>query len=409
MFRHSGSVLIPCGDVQIRQVDTVRPLSLLSISLEVMSQEIEIGLGKKGRLAYSLDDVAIVPSRRTRDPQDVSTSWQVDAYEFDVPVIGAPMDSVTSPATAIAMGKMGALDVLDLEGLWTRYDDPQPLLDEIAQLPADQATGRIQQIYAEPIKPELIVQRLHEIRDAGVTVAGALSPQRTQDYYSTVLDAGVDLFVIRGTVVSAEHVSKNHEPLNLKKFIYDLDVPVIVGGAANYTAALHLMRTGAAGVLVGFGGGAVSANRNTIGVHAPMATAIADVAEARRDYMDESGGRYVQVIADGSMGDSGSFVKAFALGADAVMLGSPLARAEEAPGQGMHWGTEARHQTLPRGFRTNVGTVGSLESVLFGPSHQADGTTNFIGALRRAMATTGYVDLKSFQRCSVTVAPRSTR
>ena len=387
----------------------MRPLSLLSISLEVMSQEIEIGLGKKGRLAYSLDDVAIVPSRRTRDPQDVSTSWQVDAYEFDVPVIGAPMDSVTSPATAIAMGKMGALGVLDLEGLWTRYDDPQPLLDEIAQLPADQATGRIQQIYAEPIKPELIVQRLHEIRDAGVTVAGALSPQRTQDYYSTVLDAGVDLFVIRGTVVSAEHVSKNHEPLNLKKFIYDLDVPVIVGGAANYTAALHLMRTGAAGVLVGFGGGAVSANRNTIGVHAPMATAIADVAEARRDYMDESGGRYVQVIADGSMGDSGSFVKAFALGADAVMLGSPLARAEEAPGQGMHWGTEARHQTLPRGFRTNVGTVGSLESVLFGPSHQADCTTNFIGALRRAMATTGYVDLKSFQRCSVTVAPRSTR
>ena len=387
----------------------MRPLSLLSISLEVMSQEIEIGLGKKGRLAYSLDDVAIVPSRRTRDPQDVSTSWQVDAYEFDVPVIGAPMDSVTSPATAIAMGKMGALGVLDLEGLWTRYDDPKPLLDEIAQLPADQATGRIQQIYAEPIKPELIVQRLHEIRDAGVTVAGALSPQRTQDYYSTVLDAGVDLFVIRGTVVSAEHVSKNHEPLNLKKFIYDLDVPVIVGGAANYTAALHLMRTGAAGVLVGFGGGAVSANRNTIGVHAPMATAIADVAEARRDYMDESGGRYVQVIADGSMGDSGSFVKAFALGADAVMLGSPLARAEEAPGQGMHWGTEARHQTLPRGFRTNVGTVGSLESVLFGPSHQADGTTNFIGALRRAMATTGYVDLKSFQRCSVTVAPRSTR
>ena len=380
-------------------------LSLLSISLENMSQEIEIGLGKKGRLAYSLDDVSIVPSRRTRDPQDVSTSWQVDAYEFDVPVIGAPMDSVTSPATAIALGKMGALGVLDLEGLWTRYDDPQPLLDEIAELPAERATERIQQIYAEPIKPELIVERLHEIRDAGVTVAGALSPQRTQDYYSTVLEAGVDLFVIRGTVVSAEHVSQDHEPLNLKKFIYDLDVPVIVGGAANYTAALHLMRTGAAGVLVGFGGGAVSANRNTIGVHAPMATAIADVAEARRDYMDESGGRYVQVIADGGMGDSGSFIKAFALGADAVMLGSPLARAKEAPGKGMHWGAEARHQTLPRGFRTNVGTVGTLEDIMFGPSHNADGTTNYIGALRRAMATTGYVDLKSFQRCPVTVAP----
>ena len=222
-----------------------------------MSQEIEIGLGKKGRLGYALDDVAIVPSRRTRDPEDVSTSWQIDAYEFDVPVIGAPMDSVTSPATAIAMGKMGALGVLDLEGLWTRYEDPTPLLDEIAGLPADQATERIQQIYAEPVKPELITQRLHEIRAAGVTVAGALSPQRTQQFYSTVVDAGVDLFVIRGTVVSAEHVSSGQEPLNLKKFIYDLDVPVIVGGASNYTAALHLMRTGAAGVLVGFGGGAV--------------------------------------------------------------------------------------------------------------------------------------------------------
>ena len=350
-------------------------LSRGGISLEAMSQEIEIGLGKKGRLAYSLDDVAIVPSRRTRDPEAVSTAWQVDAYEFDVPVIGAPMDSVTSPATAIAMGKLGALGVLDLEGLWTRYENPEPLFEEIASLPAEDATRRIQEIYAEPIKAELITARLHEIRNAGVTVAGSLSPQHVQEFYSTVVGAGVDLFVIRGTVVSAEHVSDGHEPLNLKKFIYDLDVPVIVGGAANYTAALHLMRTGAAGVLVGFGGGAVSATRTTIGVHAPMATAIADVAEARRDYMDESGGRYVQVIADGGMGDSGSFVKALAMGADAVMLGAPLARATEAPGR------------------------------LFGPSHQADGQVNYIGALRRAMASTGYVDVKNFQRCSVVVTP----
>ncbi|BAQ31616.1 inositol-5-monophosphate dehydrogenase [Bifidobacterium scardovii JCM 12489 = DSM 13734] len=380
-------------------------LSRGGISLEAMSQEIEIGLGKKGRLAYSLDDVAIVPSRRTRDPEAVSTAWQVDAYEFDVPVIGAPMDSVTSPATAIAMGKLGALGVLDLEGLWTRYENPEPLFEEIASLPAEDATRRIQEIYAEPIKAELITARLHEIRNAGVTVAGSLSPQHVQEFYSTVVGAGVDLFVIRGTVVSAEHVSDGHEPLNLKKFIYDLDVPVIVGGAANYTAALHLMRTGAAGVLVGFGGGAVSATRTTIGVHAPMATAIADVAEARRDYMDESGGRYVQVIADGGMGDSGSFVKALAMGADAVMLGAPLARATEAPGRGKHWGAEARHQTLPRGYRTDVGTVGSLEQILFGPSHQADGQVNYIGALRRAMASTGYVDVKNFQRCSVVVTP----
>ena len=375
------------------------------ISLGSMSQEIEIGLGKKARLAYALDDVAIVPSRRTRDPQDVSTSWQVDAYEFDIPVIAAPMDSVTSPATAIAMGKLGGLGVLDLEGLWTRYEDPQPLLGEIAALDSAHAIERIQQIYAEPVKPELITQRLHEIRDAGVTVAGALSPQRTQQFYSTVVDAGVDLFVIRGTAVSAEHVSQTHEPLNLKKFIYDLDVPVIVGGAANYTAALHLMRTGAAGVLVGFGGTAVSSTRTTIGVQAPLATAISDVAEARRDYMDESGGRYVQVIADGGMGDSGNFVKAFALGADAVMLGTPLARAAEAPGKGMHWGAEARHQTLPRGYRVNVGTVAPLEQILFGPSHQADGRVNFIGALRRAMASTGYVNVKDFQRCDMVVTP----
>lgn len=371
-----------------------------------MSQEIEIGLGKKARVAYSLDDIAIVPSRRSRDPQAVSTAWQVDAYTFDIPIIAAPMDSVTSPDTAIAIGQMGGLGVLDLEGLWTRYENPEPLLKEIAELPSNIATRRIQEIYTEPIKPELIAKRLHTIRDAGVTVAGALSPQRTQELYNTVLEAGVDLFVIRGTAVSAEHVSKDHEPLDLKKFIYDLDVPVIVGGCADYTSALHLMRTGAAGILVGFGGGAVSATMNTLGVQAPMATAIADVAEARRDYMDESGGRYVQIIADGGMGNSaGSFIKALAVGADAVMLGTPLARATEAPGHGTHWGAEARHSSLPRGMRSNVGTVAPLENILFGPSHEADGTTNFVGALRRTMASTGYVDVKSFQRCSVVFNP----
>lgn len=370
-----------------------------------MTQETEIGLGKSGRLSYSLDDVAIVPSRRTRDPEDVSTVWQVDAYEFDIPVIGAPMDSVMSPQTVIELGKLGGLGVLDLEGLWTRYEDPEPLLKQIAEAPEAEATSRLQELYKTPIKPELITRRLHEIREAGVTVAGSLTPQRTQEFYSTVLDAGVDLFVIRGTAVSAEHVSSNHEPLNLKKFIYELDVPVIVGGAATYRAALHLMRTGAAGVLVGIGGGAVSTVRTTVGMHAPMATAIADVAAARRDYMDESGGRYVHVIADGGTGLSGNFVKAFALGADAVMLGTPLARASEAPGHGEHWGAEARHAELPRGRRFHVGTVGDMKQVLFGPSHQPDGKTNFIGALRRSMATTGYVDVKEFQRCGVVVTP----
>ena len=367
--------------------------------------DIEIGHAKRGRRVFAFDDIAIVPNRRTRDPEDVSVSWTIDAYQFDIPVLGAPMDSVVSPATAIQLGKLGGLGVLNLEGLWTRYDDPEPLLKEISELPASDATKRMQEIYNEPIKPELVTSRLAEIRAAGVIVAGALSPQRTQELYKTVVAAGVDLFVIRGTTVSAEHVSQNQEPLNLKEFIYELDVPVIVGGVAGYTPALHLMRTGAAGVLVGFGGGAASTTRASLGIHAPMATAVADVAGARRDYLDESGGRYVHVIADGGLGSSGDIVKAISVGADAVMLGSALARATEAPGRGTHWGAEAHHPELPRGNRVEVGSVAPLEQILFGPSTVADGTVNLMGALKRSMATTGYSDLKEFQRVEVVLAP----
>ncbi|TFC03762.1 GuaB3 family IMP dehydrogenase-related protein [Cryobacterium adonitolivorans] len=367
--------------------------------------EIEIGRSKRARRVYAFDDIAVVPSRRTRDPEDVSVGWSIDAYQFDIPFLAAPMDSVVSPTTAIMMGQLGGLGVLDLEGLWTRYENPEPLLAEIRALPADKTTARMQEIYAEPIKPALVTERLAEIRAAGVTVAGALSPQRTQELYETVVAAGVDLFVIRGTTVSAEHVSRNQEPLNLKKFIYDLDVPVIVGGAATYTAALHLMRTGAAGVLVGFGGGAASTTRTSLGIHAPMATAVADVAGARRDYMDESGGRYVHVIADGGLSTSGDIVKAIACGADAVMLGTALARATDAPGGGFHWGAEAHHSQLPRGKRVEVGTVAPLEAILYGPAPVADGTANLVGALRRSMATTGYSGIKEFQRVEVVVAP----
>ena len=367
--------------------------------------EIELGRGKRARRAYAFDDIAVVPSRRTRNPEDVSTAWSIDAYHFDIPVLGAPMDSVVSPQTAIMLGKLGGLGVLDLEGLWTRYEDPTKHFEEIARLDDAEATARMQELYAEPIKPELVRDRLAEIRAEGVTVAGSLTPQRTQELYETVVAAGVDLFVIRGTTVSAEHVSSVDEPLNLKKFIYDLDVPVIVGGASTYTAALHLMRTGAAGVLVGFGGGAASTTRKTLGIHAPMATAISDVAGARRDYLDESGGRYVHVIADGGVGTSGDMVKALAMGADAVMLGVALARATDAPGAGFHWGPESHHAKLPRGRRVAVGQVAPLEEILYGPSSVADGTANLIGALRKSMATTGYSDLKEFQRVEVVVAP----
>ncbi|MEW1965676.1 GuaB3 family IMP dehydrogenase-related protein [Micrococcus sp. NPDC078436] len=374
-----------------------------------MTNQIEIGRGKRGRRAFSLDDVSVVPARRTRDPRDVNLSWRIDAYTFDMPVIGAPMDSVMSPDTAIALGRLGGLGVLNLEGLWTRHEDPAPLLEEIAALEAapgsPEVTRRLQEIYDAPIQAQLITERLAQIREAGVVVAGSLTPQNTQQFYKTVLAAGVDLFVIRGTTVSAEHVSSTHEPLDLKQFIYELDVPVIVGGAAGYTPALHLMRTGAAGVLVGFGGGASTTTRRALGIRVPMATAISDIAEARRDYMDESGGRYVQVIADGGLGTSGQIVKALAMGADAVMLGTALARAAEAPGAGWHWGLEAAHPDLPRGHRTHVGTVAPLEELLWGPGHQTDGTSNLMGALKRAMATTGYTELKDFQKVEVIVAP----
>jgi IMP dehydrogenase len=369
---------------------------------------VEIGRGKSGRRAYALEEIGIVPSRRTRHQDEVSIAWQIDAYRFELPLVVAPMDSVVSPATAITVGKLGGLAALDLEGLWTRFDDPEPLLAEAAELDDAAATRRLQEIYAEPIKEDLIGQRIEQVRAAGITTAARLSPQRTVRYYKTVVDAGVDIFVIRGTTVSAEHVSGQAEPLNLKQFIYELDVPVIVGGCATHTAALHLMRTGAAGVLVGFGGGSGHTTGTVLGVKVPMATAIADVAAARRDYLDESGGRYVHVIADGGMTTSGDIAKALALGADAVMVGSPFARAAQAPGRGYHWGSEAHHPDLPRGARVKVGTIGSLEQILHGPSTVADGSMNLMGALRRTMATSGYSDLKEFQRVEVVVTPSAS-
>lgn len=363
---------------------------------------IDIGRSKRAEQAYAFDDIAIVPSRRTRGEEEVSLSWRIDANTFDHPLIAAPMDSIMSPATAIAVGRLGGLGVLNLEGLWTRYEDPEPLLEEIASITDPiQATRRMQQIYSAEINHELILKRVAEIKEAGVPAAGALSPQNTAEFAKAVVESGVDYFVIRGTTVSAEHVSSSRQPLNLKQFIYELDVPVIVGGCATYQAALHLMRTGAAGVLVGFGGGAAYTTRSVLGVAVPMASATSDVAAARRDYLDESGGRYVHVIADGSVGRSGDIAKAIACGADAVMVGSPLAKAEEAPGRGYHWGAEAWHAELPRGERAKFDTVGTLEQILCGPSTVPDGTMNLVGALRRAMATTGYTDLKEFQRVEV--------
>jgi IMP dehydrogenase len=367
--------------------------------------DVEIGIGKSGRRAYGFDEIAIVPSRRTRDPEDVSIAWEIDAYRFELPLVASAMDGVMSPETAVALGRLGGLGVLNLEGLWTRYDDPLPLLAELAEMPEELVTSRMREIYAKPIEGGLIKDRISQIRDAGVTVAASLTPQRTVQFAQTVIDSGVDIFVIQGTVVSAEHVSSRTEPLNLKRFIAELDVPVIVGGCATYQSALHLMRTGAAGILVGVGPGQANTTRAVLGIGVPMATSIADAAGARRDYLDESGGRYVHVIADGGMRTGGDIAKAIACGADAVMMGSPLARATEAPGRGWHWGHASHHPVLPRGTRLKVDQVGTLEQVLLGPACTDDGTTNLFGGLRRAMAMTGYSSIKEFQKVEVMVAP----
>jgi IMP dehydrogenase len=366
--------------------------------------DIQIGGAKRARRGYSLDEVAVAPSRRTRDPEAVSTAWAIDAYRFDTPLLAAPMDSVVSPSSAVALSGLGVLAVLNLEGLWGRYEDAEPLLTEIAALEVPAATPRLQELYAaQPVDSGLVQARIADMKAQGITVAVATSPQGASRLAPIASQSGADIVVIRGTTVSAEHVSTDGVPLNLKQFIHELDAPVIVGGCATHQAALHLMRTGAAGVLVGFGGGASHTTADVMGVRVPMASAIADVAAARRDYLDESGGRYVHVIADGSMGRSGDIVKALACGADAAMVGSLFARASDAPGRGAHWGAEAWHPHLPRGERRLMPTVGTLAEVLHGPSRSADGTMNVVGALRKAMAITGYSDVKEFQRVEVVV------
>ena len=366
--------------------------------------DIEIGIFKSGRRAYGFDDIAIVPSRRTRDPEDVDISWEIDAFRFGLPLLGAAMDGVTSPRTAVELGRLGGLGVLNLEGLWTRYEDPSALFEEIRELDDDKATPRTQQMYTEPVKAELVTRRIREMKDAGITTAASVTPQRTAELAPACLAAELDLLVIQGTVVSAEHVSKSVEPLNLKRFIREFEIPVIVGGCASYQAGLHLMRTGAVGVLVGVGPGNACTSRAVLGIGVPQATAIADVAGARMRHLDETG-VYVHVIADGGMSKGGDVAKAIACGADAVMLGSPLSSAVEAPARGFHWGMATFHPTLPRGTRVRTGVRGTLEEILLGPAHENDGRMNLFGALRTAMATCGYETVKEFQKAEVMVAP----
>ncbi|MEX2194477.1 MAG: GuaB3 family IMP dehydrogenase-related protein [Thermoleophilaceae bacterium] len=366
--------------------------------------EVEIGRGKKGRRAYGFDDIAIVPSRRTRDPDDIDISWTLGPYRFELPLLASAMDGVVSPQTAGIIGRLGGLAVLNLEGIWARYEDADDQLARISKLPKDQATAEMQAIYQAPLQPELIAERIREIKEQGVVAAASLTPQRVTDHYEVALEAGLDILVIQGTVISAEHVSTSSEPLNLKQFIKEVPVPVIVGGCASYSTGLHLMRTGAVGVLVGVGPGAACTTRGVLGIGVPQATAIADVQAARSQHMLETGD-YVNVIADGGMRNGGDISKAFACGADAVMIGSPLARAYEAPGHGHHWGMATFHPSLPRGARVKTTQNGSLEQILLGPAHENDGTFNLMGSLRTSMATCGYADIPEFHRAEVMVAP----
>jgi len=377
--------------------------------------EVEIGRGRLARRGYDLGDVGVVPSRRTRDVDNVSLAWEIDAFRFDLPLVAHPSDATMSPATAVELCRLGGLGVLNGEGLWTRYDDPGPAYAELRALAGRRepsATAVLQRLYAAPVRPDLLAERIGKVRAAGVPTAVRLSPQHTLRYADAVLAAGVDLLVVQGTIVSAEHVSTGAQPLNLKSFIADLDVPVLVGGCTNYMTALHLMRTGAAGVIVGIGADRMSTTDRVLGIRVPMATAIADAASARRDYLDETGGRYVHVVADGDLSDSGDLVTALACGADAVMLGQALARAAEAPAGGGWWDSVAAHPSLPRGA-VEPGPAAPpqpMAALLHGPADDPSGRSNLFGALRRAIAKTGYSDVKEFQKVELSVrAPADGR
>ncbi|HST47565.1 GuaB3 family IMP dehydrogenase-related protein [Jatrophihabitans sp.] len=374
-----------------------------------MPDTVEIGLGREARRGYHLDEVALVPTRRTRGSSVVSTAWQIDAHTFELPLVAAPSDAVVSPDTAAEIDRLGGLAVLNGEGLWARYDDPTAALASIAD-ESGCTTSTLQQLYAQPVSPELLARRTSELQAAGIRVAVRLSPQHTVALSPVVLKAGVDLLVIQGTVISAEHVGSPDaadEALNLKTFIADLDIPVLVGGVSNYQTALHLMRTGAAGVIVGYGAHSGSTTHSALGIDVPMATAIADAAAARRAYLDETGGRYVHLIAYGDITTGGDIAKALVCGADAVMLGEALAGAAEAPGGGRYWDPTASHPRVPRSALVDLGVEPqdrpSLAELLLGPTADPSGERNLFGSLRRVMAKCGYSSVKEFQKAELIV------
>jgi IMP dehydrogenase len=352
-----------------------------------------IGGAKRAAVGYGLEDISLMPSKRTRSPELIDVSWKLDAYQFRLPIIGAPLDPVTSPATAAALADLGSFGVLNLEGLWTRYDDPTEIFAEIAQLEVGaEAIERLRRFYAEPVKEELIGRRVEELKANGLA-AGCLRPGKVEGAHQVALEAGLGLLMVHGVTVTAQHVTTpGAHPLDLRDFTARYDIPVVVGGVSSAKSALHLMRTGAVGVLVGAEAASVSTTGAALGIDVPLATAIAEVAAARSRYLEESG-RYVEVIVAGGVGTGGEVAKAIACGADAVMLGRPLAQATEAPGGGAYWGPSASHNELPRSRFEKVDTLGSVREILLGPASRDDGSMNLVGGLRRSMGVTGYESL----------------
>jgi IMP dehydrogenase len=367
--------------------------------------DIQIGRGKTARRAYGIDEIALVPGQRTLDPKLADTHWQIGGIEREIPIIASAMDGVVDVGMAVRLSELGALGVLNLEGIQTRYVDPNPVLDRIASVGKSEFVTLMQELYAEPIKPELIEQRIQEIKQQGGIAAVSATPIAATKYGATVAKAGADLFFIQATVVSTAHLSpESVTPLDLAHFCQEMPIPVILGNCVTYEVALNLMKAGAAGVLVGIGPGAACTSRGVLGVGVPQATAIADCAAAREDYYQETG-NYVPVIADGGLITGGDICKCIACGADGVMIGSPFARAQEAPGQGFHWGMATPSPVLPRGTRIRVDTTGTLEQILRGPAQLDDGTHNLLGALQTSMGTLGAKDIKEMQHVEVVIAP----
>jgi IMP dehydrogenase len=366
---------------------------------------IQIGLGKTARRAYGIDEIALSPGRRTLDPQLANTHWQIGGIDREIPIIASAMDGVVDVNVAVQLSRLGAIGVLNLEGVQTRYADPSPVLDRIAAVDVQEFVPLMQELYAEPIKAELISQRIQEIKREGGIAAVSATPAAASRYGEAVAAAGADLFFIQATVVSTAHLSpESVTPLDLAQFCQQMPMPVVLGNCVTYDVTLSLMKAGAAAVLVGIGPGAACTSRGVLGVGIPQATAIADCAAARGDYFQETG-RYVPIIADGGLITGGDVCKCIACGADAVMMGSPFARAIEAPGRGYHWGMATPSPVLPRGTRIRVGTTGTLEQILRGPAQLDDGTHNFLGALQTSMGTLGAKDIQEMQQVEVVIAP----